>query len=505
MCTNKVRFYNRWSHSWQYSDCGHCPSCQQQKAFKRVKRIKNASWNGYVPLFVTLTYANISVPYLDKSDYLKYSDDVNLSSLYIRRDVDFRRIRISGDYEMSYVPFLKVKPIEVVDCFENHIYIDKKTVRDLPDLKGKKGCVGVLYYKDLQNFEKRLRINLQRRYGLSTPIYSFKCSEYGPTTTRPHFHLLIYVPIAHLEECKCAIAEAWPYDYKDCIHRNIELARNAASYVSAYVNRNSDFPKLFETNTFKPKHSFSKGFGTQNLQFTLEHIVEGIGRGSLRYSTTRARDGFREVADVLLPKYFLNRYFFKFRGYSRLSRCAVLELLRNPAILYRKSYEDVIKNQLCCTDEFNEIDWEKVNVIFQSIKLRYSRFCEDFVYREVIDGVERKFVGLPDNQYTCELFADYWYRSLNIYASNLYEDSLKGYELNPNGDILECYYNLEDVRSNLIPTDLKPLIDQHPEISNPNLFHSVIVQTNRMQDIFNATLKRRRVINSVMSQKGIYV
>lgn len=504
MCTNKVRFYNRWSKTWQYSDCGHCPACQQQKAFKRVKRIKNACWNGYAPLFVTLTYSNLSVPYIDKSEY-KDSNVTNISSLFIRRDVDFRRVRISGDYKMLYLPILKTSPLEVIDCCENNIFVDSQTIKSLPDLKGKKGRVGVLYFKDLQNFEKRLRINLERRYGVHKPIYTFKVSEYGPTTIRPHFHLLIYVPLAHLEECKCAIVESWPYDNKNAISRYIELARNAASYVSSYVNRGADFPKLFEARPFKPKHSFSKEFGLQNLQFTLRHIVEGIERGSLRYTTSRNRNGFKDVTDVLLPKYFINRYFFKFKGYSRLSRCAVLELLRNPAILYSTSYEDIIRNRLCLVDEFDEIDWNQVNTVFNAIKLRYSRFLSDFTYYEEVDGILHKFSGLPDNQYSRDLFADYWYRSLNIYASNLYEDSLKGYEVNPSGDILQCYYNLEDVRKGLIPTDLKPLIDQHPDICNPNLFHDVVMQTNMMEDIYNSMCKRRRVTNIVMSQKGINV
>ncbi|MCL2182850.1 MAG: hypothetical protein FWB85_05200 [Chitinispirillia bacterium] len=49
---------------------------------------------------------------------------------------------------------------------------------------------GTLVKKDLQDFFKRLRINLQRD-GDNSKFKYYACGEYGPQTCRPHYHLII--------------------------------------------------------------------------------------------------------------------------------------------------------------------------------------------------------------------------------------------------------------------------------------------------------------------------
>lgn len=48
-----------------------------------------------------------------------------------------------------------------------------------------------LHQDDMTLFLKRLRINLERKYGIDK-IRFFYCGEYGETTHRPHFHLLLF-------------------------------------------------------------------------------------------------------------------------------------------------------------------------------------------------------------------------------------------------------------------------------------------------------------------------
>ena len=430
MCISKKRVYNKWSKTWLWVDCGHCSACQQAKANKRLRRIKNASQFGYVPLFVTLTYANCFIPYIDIVDIKS-----NAEYLPIRRDSDVRRVRVPGmrygsRYNMAYRFKGTPKVLNIIDCFERKVFVDDKQF--IPRCNGDPGKVGVIYYKDIQNFEKRLAINLKRRFGIFKPYKVFKCAEYGAgaeTHFRPHFHLLIYVPQEDLAAFDCAIREAWPYDFKSANKRKVEIARNASSYVSAYVNRGSDFPEFLENKPFRPKHSFSKGFGLVNPQFTLSSLLESIDRGDLCYIGETRRNGFPEYTTIQYPKYFINRYFFKFKGYSRLNDNQVSDLIRRPLQIYRYG------QSLGYVDE----DFDK---FLSVLRLRYNRFCRDLGYT------------LPHED-SLMMFADYFVRCFRVQASQAYIHMFD--EVTSPRSMLECYENLDEVRGKGIKTDLFPL------------------------------------------------
>lgn len=51
---------------------------------------------------------------------------------------------------------------------------------------------GTLKMDDLQKFWKRLRITMERKYGLKNRIRFFACGEYGEKTHRPHYHAILY-------------------------------------------------------------------------------------------------------------------------------------------------------------------------------------------------------------------------------------------------------------------------------------------------------------------------
>lgn len=487
------RFYNRWTHSFQYGKCGRCPSCQQEKALKRTSRIRNATYDGYVCLFVTLTYRNFNIPYIRRDELLN-----NPVSIAVYRDADIRRVRISSGYRMQYRYRRLCSPVATVDCFNERIFPSVADVRQLKKLRGQSDSnkIGVLLYSDVQKFEKRLRTNLVRRYGIDKPVYSFKCAEYGPTYGRPHFHLLVYVPQENLDECTSAIHEAWPYD--DCRRygKSVELARNPAGYVSSYVNRGSDFPRLLSARSFSPRHSFSLGFGLQNPAFTLPSIIERTRNGSLRYAETRISHCVPVLKDVLFPSYVLNRYFPKFLGYSRLTHSEIRELIANPGSLYLGS-SVLDKLPICLSD--GSKDWKKVSSLCTRLEHLFLRFRTEFVYYED----SHRYVGLPDNFYTRELYADYYYDVWRTYASNIYQSQFQ--DVFCEQDMLECYYNLAEVRQFSIPTDLSSSINRMPGVSNPNLFKKVVTSSFNMADIYDKRLKQRKVTNRVMCESGFNV
>lgn len=498
MCINKKRFYNKWFHSWQWVDCGKCPECQQAKANRRTKRINYAVLDGYIKLFVTLTYRNINIPYINKDELRE-----NVPFINVYRDCTVRRVRLTSDYKMAYKYIRKKVVVSKIDCFEHRLFPSSKDVSSLTKLRGQsdRNKVGVLFYKDIQNFEKRLRINLVRRFGVEKPIYTFKCSEYGPSTLRPHFHLLISVPQESLAECQSAIVESWPFDSRVQSAKSIQIARNAASYVSSYVNRGSAFPNFLDSRVFRPKHSFSKGYGTSFGAFSLEQILKSFRRGDLRFNPSEFGLKSSRPA-VIYPKYACNRYFVKCYGYSRMSYDEIVDYCVNPVSFFETS--DITARMYLSSDvcEFignYEYDWEKIHSNIRLILRLRSRFCRDFVYYE--DG--HKFVGLPENEYSYRLFADYYYRFWRTYASTVLKMQ---YEDLPDEEIPYLFENWDDVFEFGIRSDVLSLPRREDSVMcNPNLFQKNINLSALLRRQYKDTFKRKKITNKVMCDNNFNV
>lgn len=501
MCINKKRFYNKWSHSWQWQDCGKCPACQQAKANRRTQRIKNAVYDGYITLFVTLTYRNINIPYIRKDEIKENSATIN-----VYRDCTVRRVRVGSGYDIAYKYERKRTIVKKIDCLENKLFPNITNVKKLPKLRGQSdhNKVSVILFKDVQDFEKRLRTNLLRHYGVNKSIYTFKCSEYGPTTQRSHFHLLVSCPQESLVQLQSAIVESWPYDSRVSSAKSIQIARNAASYVSSYVNRGADFPTFLDNKCFRPKHSFSRYYGTTSAAFALPEICGAIRRGDLSYNpndygTTSVKQS------VMYPQYACNRYFRKFYGYSRLTYDEIVELVANP----RKYFETsdllsrfYLKTDLNCLTRNHSVtftgnydyDFDRMESVIRQINNQCSRFLRDFEY------VENNTVyhGLPNNEYNRRLYADYLYRFWTVYYSTLLR---KQYEsVTSPSDIPWLFENMDEVYSMGIRSDILNFVDSNliAQHKNPNLFVRNVNDTLKLMSKYKNTYKRRKVTNRVM-------
>lgn len=501
MCIQQKQFYNKWTKHFEYRKCGKCPACLQEKANKRTQRINNAVYDGYVTLFCTFTFRNINIPYIKKSELHE-----NIAEIPIYRDCTVRRVRVTGNYSMAYKYIRKTVEIGRIDCHKYHIYPNKPDVQKLSKLRGQSDPdkVGVLFFKDLQDFFKRLRTNLARRYGVTKPIYSFNCSELGPTTQRPHFHALISVPKESLAECQSAIVESWPYDSRIKSAQSIQIARNAASYVSSYVNRGADFPRFMDNKALRPKHSFSKGYGSSNPAFTLEKILGSLRNGDLRYIANPDAASSSQTV-VMYPAYAYNRYFAKFYGFGRLSYDEILELVRNPVQyfqvsdllprFYRKTIPDRLHHTLSVTftDDY-DFDFDKMNTVIRQINRQYLRFIRDFVYYE--DG--RRYQGLPDNVYSRELYADYLYKFWKCFSSTVIKQQYDN--ISYDWQIPQLFDNLDEVYSKGIRSDVLALDSQHLlwKMSDPNLFDRNIQSTVRWSAEYHRKYKRRKITNRVM-------
>lgn len=364
MCINKRWIRNAYTHKYHLVKCGHCPACLVEKARHRACRIKNNVYSDQVSLFCTLTYANEFIPYIRVQD-LRNKERY----LTVFRDASVRRVRVGSDYVMRYRSTPDLQELDTFDMgedFYNHQF-DFKELRNKPD------CIGVCYYKDIQNFFKRLDINLKRRYGFKGSYSRFACHEYGTRGNRPHFHVVLFCKPMDVQMFKSAINEAWPFDRGNVRHRKCELTKGSvANYVASYVNSFASFHPLLSSHNFRSKCSYSRGFGLAPQSFSLDQILSCATKGSLQWSFETLNQRIPTIVTVSIPKYVINRYFPKFKGYSRLASDQIYDILDNP---YRiAAYKRIL--------DLSRDDIHRIIVMLENAKKRYPSpisFADDYV------------------------------------------------------------------------------------------------------------------------------
>lgn len=350
MCTNSFYVYNKYAHKRLLVPCGHCPACLQAKANRRATRIRNHSSKDKVCFFVTLTYSNASVPYFKMDDLRKFESQFfenpeSVDPIPIYRDFDYRKRKSFG-----YNRFSVDKPLTFVepDFLKQYLYrnFGSEGFGHLPSLTKKRDCVGAIYYKDVQNFLKRLRINLQRKYNYYDEISYFASSEYGGTFKRPHFHLLIFCQRDSWKHVKSAIIESWPYGDMLRADKRVQFSKDASSYVASYVNSSASLPKVLQIRAIREKHSMSKNFGCGVSDFSLNSILEKVESRDMSYHRRVSLNGVPVLVALPIPQYVINRYFPKFTGYSRTPDPEISLLLRLPEYLLFHRYGRFLEREV---------------------------------------------------------------------------------------------------------------------------------------------------------------
>lgn len=488
MCTHQKEITNRQTGKKLYVKCGKCPSCFQEKAAYRVSRIKANDNEFQDTLLVTLTYRRHDCPYILRDDAYRFAagklvdDDGNYLPLKIYRDTSYRRVRIDKEYNIASV---RKEETEVIDTID---FIDKCNFKGLKDLSHCCGKIGICYYPDVQHFMARLRNILKRNFSYYGLFKVYVCSEYGTISHRPHFHLLFWVPKGSIKMFRDAISQAWQFSNIQRFPKRVEYAYRASSYVSSYVNCGSDFPKFLK-DYFKPKHSYSKGFGCNSPVFQLPEILRRFDKGSLHYSLLKNKQGFPCVVNVPYPAYVVHRYFPKFKGYARLVSAQILDFAERLHRLYncgefsapteKFRTERMIMDKLYFPVYYSDVDLYKIAV---RLKNAHQRFCECAYKISFSDYM----------QIHCRIWS--------LYSSEI----LKLHLLNPDIQDWEKYDNLEDLKckfDNVSGYNLPPGVNSlWLKVTDPNKFVSTVSNTSRYTISYHDHMKHRSVNNAVNSQ-----
>ena len=484
MCTHQRFVINKYTKATFLSKCGHCDSCLQEKAYKRASRIKSEYNPDYICLTATLTYDRASCPFVFKEDILNRVDTLNVYREFHTRRVPVKTRSGIKYLDRRYFEQTLLNTIYFPD-YDGFDYNPNKS--KLHTLAYRDNKVGIAYYPDVQLFKKRLNINLKRKYNYDFPTKVYACSEYGESSGRPHFHLLFFIRPDYEETFRTAICEAWPFADKRRTARYIEVARDMANYLASYVNSNT-FVHGFLSSNFKTKHSYSKDFGMSDKLFSLDSVLSKVKQRDLSYLRPVGPKGREVYINLPIPKYVINRYFPKFKGYSRFDDVEILDILR----CFIKSPSGKVDTPLIDLSKLIGIDYSKDDMHRIQVRLyhAFEKYCNTL-------SVPLDEVNLESFIYD---FRDCW----KVYNKTLwklwYDEGVEHPKY--------MYDNIQALYGGLVdsPIQLQWIIGNNDiPYDNPNDFPTNVVRTNLYSSIFHFRSKERKINNFVASRSKYFM
>jgi hypothetical protein len=266
-----------------YVACHKCIQCQlTRKSIDTLSLDLESQYNSKYQDFLTLTYMDSCIPYLDFNYLLCESEDTGdffstdsvLNSYKFRNNakgqmpcvpIKFgdRKKRMfnprtkkyvlvqDGCYKKAfYSPFYN--SFSVKDVIEYNERIDKYFQKYPSRSRGVRqmGVVPILWKEDLQRFIDRLRLYFKRLFGEKAAKFKyFAVGEYGTNSLRPHWHILLFhnsdfirriIASSDSDNYNKNLSEVWTYGniYSEATDGHI------SDYLSGYVNCHSCLPKV---------------------------------------------------------------------------------------------------------------------------------------------------------------------------------------------------------------------------------------------------------------------
>lgn len=332
--------------------CGKCKECLSNKQsewnVRAYYEYKACIDKGGFVLFVTLTYNEDNLPYVD---------------LY--------------DYQNNY--------LDTLPCFNK---------------------------VDIQHFLHRLRKRLSRKVNHTVNLKYLITSEYGGTTHRPHYHGLIFIyDNLYPDYVKKEINDCWPHGFTSFGQNGGKVYNhNAIRYVTKYITKDFTFlqieklqkeiallpesVKAFKRNCC-PFHLQSKGFGLAMLDYvSKEELVNG--------KTTITTDIGPLVVSV--PLYIDRKLLYKVvnGSYVLTDYGKQIKMLRYPDMMQHKiqqlethhkninAYETLTQEFTTLTLRYLPTKYKRILAYYGSIQKVFDAFFEQVSYTQFIDYLVNK-------------------------------------------------------------------------------------------------------------------
>ena len=354
-CQHPRTVVNKYTHESVVVPCGSCPSCILRRSAIQTNLLTTYSAQFRYVYFVTLTYAPCFLPTLEVSVIEACSDDIadvpcvpDINDL----DADDPNTYLFGFRSVPRSASVKLKNSTVERTFKDPEvrFSYPMKPKELLSILGKinhniPNRIPYVCNRDLDLFLKRLR-----SYYPDEKLRYYAVSEYGPTSFRPHWHLLLFSNSERFSKTVLEnVSKAWSYGRCDA-----SLSRGfAAPYVASYVNSFVALPDFYTQmpKVVRPKSFHSIGFTESNLFPRKVRIAEVDEVADKCLNGVRVeRNGCFRTIKPTWP--YLLRLFPRFSDAIRKSPSSIYQLLfaafTAPARVIRSGCAD-----LGC-DPFNE-------------------------------------------------------------------------------------------------------------------------------------------------------
>ena len=306
-CYRPLRVYNKYIHEVLYVDCGHCHACLHKKSVELTNRVASEVKQHTYSIFFTLTYDNDNLPVMVFDGHL-----------------------FVGNHPVDYNSAKREYIYPTLSDVDEDIYQYQPVNKDID---------GFAYSckKDVQDWLKRLRINLMRSkdcvyfHGKKILLYNkqllklskhekkiryFICSEYGPTTFRPHYHGILFTDNVYVARfLERNISSLW----SQCDSSRVDVqyvSGSAPQYVAKYCNSFTHLPKILQTKFTRPFCLASKNPIIGSYKSNREEIADVLINGTVEHLEQFNNRETAEFTYIPVSHSLLSRYFPTPQGFG---------------------------------------------------------------------------------------------------------------------------------------------------------------------------------------------
>lgn len=329
-CQHPRTVVNKYTHEPVLVPCGSCPSCILRRSGIQTNLLTTYSTQFRYVYFVTLTYAPCFLPTLEVSIVETCTDDI--ADVPCVPNIDDLAAGDPNTYLFGFRSVPRTASVKLKTSTVERTFKDPEVKftypmkpKELLSILGKvkhnvPNRIPYVCNRDLDLFLKRLR-----SYYPDEKLRYYAVSEYGPTSFRPHWHLLLFSNSERFSQTVLEnVSKAWSYGRCDA-----SLSRGfAAPYVASYVNSFVALPDFYTQmpKVVRPKSFHSIGFTESNLFPRKVRIAEIDAVADKSLNGVRVeRDGYFRT---IKPSWsYILRLFPRFSDAFRKSPSNVYQLL----------------------------------------------------------------------------------------------------------------------------------------------------------------------------------
>lgn len=329
-CQNPRTVVNKYTQEPVLVSCGSCPSCVLRRSGIQTNLLTSYSAQFRYVYFVTLTYAPRFLPTLKVSVIEACTDDI--ADVSVVPDINHLDACDPNTYMFGFRSVPRSASVRLKNSTVERVFKDPEVKfaypmksKDLLSILDKvkhyvPNRIPYVCNRDLDLFLKRLR-----SYYPNEKLRYYAVSEYGPTTLRPHWHLLLFSNSERFSQTILEnVSKAWSYGRCDA-----SLSRGfAAPYVASYVNSFVALPEFYTQmpKVVRPKSFHSIGFTESNIFPRKVRVTEIDQAADQCLDGVRIeRDGFFRTIKPTWP--YLLRLFPRFSDPFRKSSSNLYQLL----------------------------------------------------------------------------------------------------------------------------------------------------------------------------------